>query len=685
MKKGLYIAIVLLVAMVATGCSDDKHLSVADLEEFSEADGFNRADSIVEEVSEMRDNDLLLATIDSLEKTGELSLAKTIFYRTITYNLMGQQSTSLRLYYQLDSLDVKTLTTQADLESYVYSYNNYVRVLCDMRRYDRALREAHKADRKLRTIGYDSFTDHHDIAQIIGECQLYMDQADEAAKSYQKSLRGVHSRLAKFSNPLDLRECQKTMNAIARAYIHMSRYDEATPWIHIEDSLYDFAVSHPERDTIFIDEMKADICYSKALLALALGRKSEAERAFRDYQSTNTAKQLGNIMNSNDYLMQTKRYGEAARNFEQLDRYLLGSGYKYDLENINRFVLPKYRANLLAGRRDSALYVATQVAENYNDALVNQKMIDADLLTTIYDTEGKERQIAEQRAKLSQQRLITLGIVTLIIIVFFYIYYIQRRKAFKKLDATNHQLILANERAEESSRLKTQFIQKISHEVRTPLNLLSGFSQVLVDRNIEITDEERQDICQKISQNSDRITHLMDRMLDLSLVNSKTRIECHDRVKVVKVAEQAVNNTAIDKALHLDFTLNVDESAEDVTMITDMKSSVKALSLLLDNAQKFTQPQAFRAKNSFDGKATVELDVSVEGQRVAFVVSDTGVGVPSEEAETIFEDFVQLDEFSHGAGIGLTIARSLARHMGGDVVIDKAYTSGARFVMTLPL
>lgn len=685
MKKGLYIAIVLLVAMVATGCSDDKHLSVADLEEFSEADGFNRADSIVEEVSEMRDNDLLLATIDSLEKTGELSLAKTIFYRTITYNLMGQQSTSLRLYYQLDSLDVKTLTTQADLESYVYSYNNYVRVLCDMRRYDRALREAHKADRKLRTIGYDSFTDHHDIAQIIGECQLYMDQADEAAKSYQKSLRGVHSRLAKFSNPLDLRECQKTMNAIARAYIHMSRYDEATPWIHIEDSLYDFAVSHPERDTIFIDEMKADICYSKALLALALGRKSEAERAFRDYQSTNTAKQLGNIMNSNDYLMQTKRYGEAARNFEQLDRYLLGSGYKYDLENINRFVLPKYRANLQAGRRDSALYVATQVAENYNDALVNQKMIDADLLTTIYDTEGKERQIAEQRAKLSQQRLITLGIVTLIIIVFFYIYYIQRRKAFKKLDATNQQLILANERAEESSRLKTQFIQKISHEVRTPLNLLSGFSQVLVDRNIEITDEERQDICQKISQNSDRITHLMDRMLDLSLVNSKTRIECHDRVKVVKVAEQAVNNTAIDKALHLDFTLNVDESAEDVTMITDMKSSVKALSLLLDNAQKFTQPQAFRAKNSFDGKATVELDVSVEGQRVAFVVSDTGVGVPPEEAETIFEDFVQLDEFSHGAGIGLTIARSLARHMGGDVVIDKAYTSGARFVMTLPL
>ena len=68
-----------------------------------------------------------------------------------------------------------------------------------------------------------------------------------------------------------------------------------------------------------------------------------------------------------------------------------------------------------------------------------------------------------------------------------------------------------------------------------------------------------------------------------------------------------------------------------------------------------------------------------------FVVEDTGIGVPAAEAEHIFEEFVQLDNYYDGTGIGLTVARSIARRLGGDVELDTAYQSGARFVMTLPL
>ncbi|MBO5593467.1 MAG: hypothetical protein J5931_02560 [Prevotella sp.] len=146
------------------------------------------------------------------------------------------------------------------------------------------------------------------------------------------------------------------------------------------------------------------------------------------------------------------------------------------------------------------------------------------LPTTIYDTEGKERQIAEQRAELSQQRLFTVGIVTLILIIFFLIYTIQRRKAYRALNATNRQLMLANERAEESSRMKTEFIQKISHEVRTPLNLLSGYSQVLGNMDIEIDEEELQDICGEIVKNSERITSMVDKFIDMSMIYSNTGI-----------------------------------------------------------------------------------------------------------------------------------------------------------------
>ena len=225
--------------------------------------------------------------------------------------------------------------------------------------------------------------------------------------------------------------------------------------------------------------MKAEISYSKALLAHAQGRSNDAEQAFSDYLSTNTAKQLESIINGNEYLMLTHRYSEAAKNYELLDKFLKSGGYKANLENIGRFILPKYRANLMAGNKDSALRAASLVAEYYDSALIRQRIIDADLLTAVYDTEGKERQIAEQRAELSHQRLIALIIIMAIFITFVTVYIVQHRKAYKKLNESNRQLVLANERAEESSRMKTKFIQEISHEVRTPLNIISGFSQVM--------------------------------------------------------------------------------------------------------------------------------------------------------------------------------------------------------------
>ena len=684
MKKSLVkirFTIALLTLLAVASCSQRQPQPQA----FADADGYNRADSVISAIGDARDYPRLLAVTDSFVRMGELTPVRAIFYKTIAYNLMGQHRTSLQLYYQLSMIDVNTLTLQADIESYIYSYKDYVRVLCDMKRYDRALREAYTADRKLRDAGYDSFIKHHDIAQIIGECQLYLGQEKEAARSYEKSLQGVQMRLNSFHDPLDYRECQKTMNAIAKTYIHTKRYKEAIPWIERQDSLFAIADKHPQRDSVFIDEMKADINYSKALLAHALGHHAEAERAFATYQSTAAAQKLGNIISSNEYLMLTHRYDDAVRNYAKLEQFLKESGYKADLEAIGRYILPKYRANLLAGHRDSALYVANLVAEYYDTALVRQKAIDAELISTIYDTEGKERQIAEQRAKLSQQRLISGVVVMVIILIFFHIYSMQRRRAYRKLDATNHELMLANERAEESSRMKTKFIQQISHEVRTPLNVLSGFSQVLATPDIEIDNVELKDISKKIVENSERITKLVDKMLDLSMINSNADIECTDTVSPASVAQKAVAESGIEKAAHLDFELQIADEVKDIHIKTHQKSAVKALTLLLDNAIKFTHPLAFRGRTKKNAKEHVTLTISSTQHEVIFTLEDTGIGIPAEQAKNIFTEFVQLDEYSDGTGIGLSIARSLARHMKGDIILDTSYTEGARFVMSLPL
>jgi signal transduction histidine kinase len=274
--------------------------------------------------------------------------------------------------------------------------------------------------------------------------------------------------------------------------------------------------------------------------------------------------------------------------------------------------------------------------------------------------------------------------VGLVFIILLHLYLVQRRKAYKKLSYTNKQLIEANERAEESERMKSKFIHQISHEVRTPLNVLSGFTQVLAAPDIEISAEELQSISKKIVENSERITRLVDKMLDLSLVNARAGADCTDKVSPADIAYQAAQQAGITQATHLDFNLKLGARTSQIVITTHLKSAVKALSLLLDNAQKFTHPLAYKGKAP-EGKASVVLNVNIDDQNVIFSVEDTGIGVPADQAENIFTEFVQLDEYTDGTGIGLSIARSLARNLKGDIVLDTTYTVGARFVMQLPL
>ena len=132
---------------------------------------------------------------------------------------------------------------------------------------------------------------------------------------------------------------------------------------------------------------------------------------------------------------------------------------------------------------------------------------------------------------------------------------------------------------------------------------------------------------------------------------------------------------------HLDFKLQFEAGAE-TPFKTDLRSVVRIVELLLDNAIKFTHPaEAYMQQLRFDKKEKASLTVSLVDGQARFVVEDSGMGIPKKEAERIFDEFVQLDEYYDGTGIGLAVARSLARRLGGDVVLDTDYTAGARFVL----
>ena len=274
----------------------------------------------------------------------------------------------------------------------------------------------------------------------------------------------------------------------------------------------------------------------------------------------------------------------------------------------------------------------------------------------------------------------------------------QLNQMFENMGLGYEEALNLYDKAVESSRMKSVFIQQISHEIRTPLNILSGFAQILTS-GMELDDAMKQEVTQGIADNTQRITSLVNKMLELAEASSDTAIACEDDVPVVMIPAQAVDESRITMSPHLNFDMQIAPEAEMAMMHTNLQQATRALVLLLDNAMKFTHPaEAHGGATAVTEKATVVLSVTLlpispdtsqageqEGQQLCMTVEDTGIGVPEEEAEHIFDEFVQLDDYYDGTGIGLTVARSIARRLGGDIVLDTSYQGGARFVYTLPI
>lgn len=320
---------------------------------------------------------------------------------------------------------------------------------------------------------------------------------------------------------------------------------------------------------------------------------------------------------------------------------------------------------LLAVGRDREAALLYQKMYLHKDSTFSKDVrMQLDELNTLF-------QVDELRMKgqLERSRFVILIIGLLMLVLLLFMYF--RHRAAKRLAQKNQELMIANARAEESSKMKTNFIQQISHEFRTPLNILNGFTQILTAPDMVLQAEEKADIQKRISESTDRITGLVNKMLELSDANSQQVIQRNDDIAALTIAKQATEHAGIQQDTHIKFLLQTDAQAE--TLIhTNQRSATRALTLLLDNARKFTK------------EGEVRLRIQQQPQTIDFIVEDTGIGVPAKEAEHIFDEFVQLDEYYDGTGIGLTVARSIARRLGGDIVLDTSYTGGARFVMTLP-
>ena len=225
--------------------------------------------------------------------------------------------------------------------------------------------------------------------------------------------------------------------------------------------------------------------------------------------------------------------------------------------------------------------------------------------------------------------------------------------------------------ARQASEQKTQFMQDMSHQIRTPLNVVHGFSQVLRDGCEMMADDEKREVAETMYVQTNALDYMVSKLLTVSLIESCQTINIDDTVSCNDVAREAFENasslTPHNAEMHLDSHVG-----DEVTIQTNRHHLLIALTELLVNALHFTQ----------EGSMTMRIEAT--DTVVNFIVEDTGPGIPSDKADFIFEKFTKIDMFTEGLGIGLFLCRRVIMLMGGTLTLDPEYTNGSRFVVSIP-
>ena len=238
----------------------------------------------------------------------------------------------------------------------------------------------------------------------------------------------------------------------------------------------------------------------------------------------------------------------------------------------------------------------------------------------------------------------------------------------KKEKRRADQLQRALEQAAVADRVKTVFIQNMRHEIRTPLNAIMGFAQLMSN---DLSEEERTEYNSYIQESNNQLLSTLDDIIDVSNMEvgtfnfqfADTSIDdlCRGRMEDV--------NSMLSPGVQLLYETN----APGLTLYTDFKRIGQVIYNLLSNACKNTM------------KGSITLSVQHQQDNISFTVTDTGVGVPHDKAEVIFEHFEKIDSYSPGLGLGLYVCNLIANALGGTIRLNTDYTSGAEFVFTVPV
>lgn len=305
-------------------------------------------------------------------------------------------------------------------------------------------------------------------------------------------------------------------------------------------------------------------------------------------------------------------------------------------------------------------YIKTSFEKNYPEEI--------DRLCTRFQADQLAYQ--NERDRIVSMRFYLAGIIVSVLFLIFLL--VLGWKKIFRLKRSQMRQEAMKEKAVQAIQRKNMFLSNMSHEVRTPLNAIVGFSAVLTDEDESFDDESRREFSEIIKVNSFQLLKLINDILDFSDFendNITFNIRTHD---AVKLCNEVVETVMASRKLEVEMRFDTDLSV--LMLDTDDARLRQVLINLLVNAAKFTE----------QGSIVLELKMA-DADTALFSVTDTGCGIPPEKQHLIFERFEKLNDFVQGSGLGLSICQLIVKYMNGKLWVDSGYTRGARFCFTHPL
>ncbi len=371
-------------------------------------------------------------------------------------------------------------------------------------------------------------------------------------------------------------------------------------------------------------------------------------------------------------------YPKAIKYCDSVIHYFRNSGLKIDLsehvvstlkEKIDMLdSLHQYKEAFYAHKEYAALLDSARL-KNINDKLEDleiQKRVDELVI------EKKALEIDLQKSRNQLYMFLSLFILAISSTVFVAFRSWKINSLYKKLQESNRLVILASEKAQESEKMKNAFIKNMCHEVRTPLNAINGFAELIATE--DNTMEEKQEFSKIIFENCNHITSMMNSVLEIAQLDSNK-----DDLPLSGVNIHLLCSCEMEQIKRLygkpDIEYKLEGNREKDLAFTNQSHFSLILSHLLNNANKFTEK----------GNITLSYEPDEEQNRMVVSITDTGCGISPDKREWIFERFTKADDFVPGSGLGLYLCRQIAHRLKGNIYVDPDYTTGLRIILTIPL